>query len=84
MSRTGMSASPFGGYRGSKTADGAGKEAGSRNTLKAGEVETLHGGKLQFPQAAAEMRVQYPAGSPADQSAWGPRPAAPSPKRRTT
>jgi hypothetical protein len=35
--------------------------------LKAGEVETLHGGKLQFPQAAAEMRVQYPAGSPADQ-----------------
>lgn len=37
------------------------------NPLKAGEVETLHGGKLQFPQAAVEMRVQYPAGSPANQ-----------------
>ena len=37
------------------------------NPLKAGEVEAIHGGKLQFPQSSVEMRVQYPAGSPADQ-----------------
>ena len=37
------------------------------NPLKAGKIETVQGGKLQFPQTAVEMPVQYPAGSPADQ-----------------
>ena len=37
------------------------------NPLKAGKVETIQRSQPQLPQAAVEMSVQYPAGSPADQ-----------------
>ncbi len=37
------------------------------NPLKAGKVETVQRSQPQLPQAAVEMSVQYPAGSPADQ-----------------
>lgn len=37
------------------------------NPLKAGKVETIQRSQPQFPQAAVEMSVQYPAGSPANQ-----------------
>lgn len=38
------------------------------NPLKAGKIETIQRSQPQLPQAAVEMSVQYPAGSPAD---WG-------------
>ena len=37
------------------------------NSLKAGKIETIQRSQPQLPQAAVEMSVQYPAGSPADQ-----------------
>ena len=37
------------------------------NPLKAGKVEMIQRSQPQLPQAAVEMSVQYPAGSPADQ-----------------
>ena len=37
------------------------------NPFKTGKVKAVQCGQPQFPQAAVEMPVQYPAGSPADQ-----------------
>ena len=37
------------------------------NPLKAGKIEMIQSGQLQFTKTAVEMSVQYPAGGSADQ-----------------